>query len=63
LLHMPPSEIGKIAHQAGVKKLILSHHMQRTLGKEKQTLNIIRQYYQGTVVFADDMDVFVPGVR
>jgi len=63
LLHMPPSEIGKIAYQAGIKKLILSHRMQRTLKKEKQTLNAVRQYYQGTVVFADDLDVFVPGVN
>jgi len=62
-LHMPPSEIGKIAHQAGIRKLILSHRMQRTLGKEKQTLDIIKQYYQGTVVFADDLDVFSVGVN
>ncbi|MEE9493695.1 MAG: hypothetical protein V3W04_10010 [Gammaproteobacteria bacterium] len=30
---MPPSEIGKIAATAKVKKLILSHRMLRTLGR------------------------------
>jgi len=58
-LHMPPSEIGKIAQQAAVKKLILSHRMMRTLGTEQQTLSIIRKYYQGPVLFADDMDTFI----
>lgn len=57
-LHMPPSEIGKIAQQAGVKKLILSHRMMRTLGLEQETLRFIRKNYQGSVVFADDMDIF-----
>lgn len=58
-LHMPPSEIGKIAAQAKVKKLILSHRMSRTLGKEveAQTLQAIRRHYSGKVDFADDMCV------
>lgn len=58
-LHMPPSEIGKIATQAQVKQLVLSHRMRRTLSKgvESQTLNAIRQHYQRSVVFAEDMAV------
>ncbi len=59
-LHMPPSEIGKIAAKAGVRHLILSHRMQRTLGKEPQTLRIIRKHYQGPVDFAEDMAMFLP---
>ncbi|RLA19513.1 MAG: MBL fold metallo-hydrolase [Gammaproteobacteria bacterium] len=59
-LHMPPSEIARIAHQAGVKKLILAHRMKRTLGKEQQTLAIIRRHYKGQVIFAEDMDIFKP---
>ncbi|BCG64574.1 MAG: hypothetical protein methR_P2358 [Methyloprofundus sp.] len=59
-LHMPPSEIAQIARQAGVKKLVLSHRMRRTLGKEQETSRIIKQQYQGSLVFANDMDVFVP---
>lgn len=55
-LHMPPSEIGKIAAQAQVKKLVLSHRMTRTLGNdvEAQTLREIRRHYSGKVDFAGD---------
>ena len=54
-LHMPPSEIGKIAKQANVRKLVLSHRMQRTLGKEQETMLNIRKYFAGEVEFADDL--------
>ena len=57
-LHMPPSEIGRIAQQAKVKHLVLSHFMRRTLGREKQTLEQVRKHYQGKVSFAQDMQVF-----
>ena len=57
-LHMPPSEIGKIAGRAGVKALVLSHRMKRTLGKETESLAIIREHYQGPVTFADDLQCF-----
>lgn len=57
-LHMPPSVIGRIAHQAGVKKLILSHRMNRTLGREKITVENIRRFYSGPLEFANDMDCF-----
>jgi ribonuclease BN (tRNA processing enzyme) len=57
-LHMPPSVIGEIASQAHVKKLILSHRMLRTLGKEDQTLSEIRKRYSGPVEFANDLDCF-----
>ncbi len=59
-LHMPPSVIGKIAVQAKVKQLILSHRMQRTLGREAETLKLIRQHYTGPVQFADDLQCFRP---
>jgi len=58
-LHMPPSEIGKIAQQAGVKQLVLSHRMTRTLGTEKQTKRLIRKYYSGPIAFANDLDTFL----
>ena len=54
-LHMPPSEIGRIASEAGVKSLLLSHRMNRTLGREKETLEMVRRNYQGPVTFAEDM--------
>ena len=57
-LHMPPSEIGRIAEKAGVKQLVLSHRMKRTLGKEEESLSIIRDSYDGLVVFANDLQCF-----
>lgn len=57
-LHMPPSEIGRIAAQADVKRLVLSHRMKRTLGKEQQALSIIQKQYKGPVDFANDLQCF-----
>jgi len=57
-LHMPPSVIGQIAAEAHVKKLVLSHRMLRTLGKEDQTLAEIRKRYEGPVEFANDLDCY-----
>jgi len=59
-LHMPPSVIGKIARNSGATHLVLSHRMLRTLGKEDETLTIIRKTYHGTVSFADDLACFQP---
>lgn len=58
-LHMPPSEIGKIASAAEIGKLILSHRMSRTLGREQSTEKEIRRYYSGPLEFANDLDRFV----
>ena len=57
-LHMPPSVIGRIAATAGVKQLVLSHRMLRTLGKEAETRAIIAQHYTGPTEFANDLDCF-----
>ena len=54
-LHMPPSEIGKISAAAEVGKLVLSHRMLRTLGREQETEKEIRRYYSGPLSFADDL--------
>ncbi len=53
-LHMPPSTIGRIAAGARVKKLLLSHHMNRSLARKESSLEIIRKRYQGELVFAQD---------
>jgi ribonuclease BN (tRNA processing enzyme) len=55
---MPPSVIGRIAADAHVKRLVLSHRMLRTLGKEDQTRTEIRKRYAGPVQFADDLGCF-----
>jgi ribonuclease BN (tRNA processing enzyme) len=57
-LHMPPSVIGRIAAAAGVRLLVLSHRMLRTLGRESETRAVIAQVYSGPVTFADDLDCF-----
>ncbi|MGB6688823.1 MAG: MBL fold metallo-hydrolase [Terracidiphilus sp.] len=57
-LHMPPSVIGKIAANAHVKRLILSHRMLRTLGNENETQAEINRSFSGPIVFANDLDCF-----
>ena len=57
-LHMPPSVIGKIAADAHVKQLVLSHRMLRTLGKEKQTQAEVAKSFSGEMKFANDLDCF-----
>jgi ribonuclease BN (tRNA processing enzyme) len=57
-LHMPPSVIGMIAANAHVKRLVLSHRMLRTLGRENETQAEIQRHYSGPVVFANDLDCF-----
>lgn len=55
-LHMPPSMIGRIAGAAGVRHLLLSHRMSRTLGREDESLALIRARYGGPVRLAEDLD-------
>jgi ribonuclease BN (tRNA processing enzyme) len=57
-LHMPPSVIGRIAKTAGVRRVVLSHRMLRTLGRESETRAVIAQVYPGPVMFAEDLDCF-----
>lgn len=57
-LHMPPSVIGQIAQEAHVKRLVLSHRMLRTLGKEEQSQSEIRKRFSGPIAFANDLDCF-----
>lgn len=57
-LHVAPEGIGQVARAARVARLVLSHRMKRTLGKEDETLAGIRRHYAGPVAFADDGDCF-----
>lgn len=59
-LHMPPSVIGAIAAQAGVKRLLLSHRMNRTLGREAESTALVRRHYAGPLQFVDDLQCFRP---
>ena len=57
-LHMPPSVIGEIAAAAKIKQLVLSHRMQRTLGREAESKRQIRKHFAGPVAFAEDGQCF-----
>jgi len=57
-LHMTPNIIGQIAQKAQPKRVILSHRMLRTLGREKETLSQIHRYYKGSVKFANDKSYY-----
>ena len=57
-LHMPASQIGSIAQQAQVKRLLISHRMRRTIGREQQTTKAIRQYYRGPYTFSKDLQCY-----
>ncbi len=60
-LHMKPSRIAQVASEAKVKSLLLSHRMNRTLGYEKQTQEIISKLYQGKIIWAEDlMEIKIP---
>lgn len=53
-LHMTPATIAKIAKQAQVKQLVLSHFMKRTLAIQKESKGIIKQKYRGPIHLATD---------
>ncbi len=59
-LHMPPSEIGKVARQAAVRQLVLSHRMLRTIGVEEESAGVIKHHYAGPLHFAEDLQCFKP---
>lgn len=55
-LHMPPSQIGKLAADADVNMVILSHRMSRTRGRESQSREEVRKAFKGPVLFANDLE-------
>ena len=57
-LHMTPIKIGEIAKNINTQKLVLSHRMNRSLGKETQSKEEIEKNYEGELEFANDLDLF-----
>ncbi|MDO5101315.1 MAG: MBL fold metallo-hydrolase [Lautropia sp.] len=57
-LHMPPSEIGRIAADNGAGALLLSHFMQRTRLVQKQSGQAIQPHFSGPLQFARDGDIY-----
>ena len=60
LLHMKPDTIGKIAGEAKVKKLLLTHMMERSINRQDETVDLIRKNYQGPIIFPHDLESFHP---
>jgi ribonuclease BN (tRNA processing enzyme) len=54
-LHATPSAIGRLAAEAGVHRLLLSHLMARSLAHLDQSLSIVRARYAGPVDVAEDL--------
>ncbi len=54
--HMAPGQIGQIAADAGVRMVILGHRMNRTRGRETLTTQAIEAHYQGSLIFANDLE-------
>jgi ribonuclease BN (tRNA processing enzyme) len=54
-LHATPERIGTLAREAGVKRLVLSHLMARSLADPARNLAEIRAHYSGPIEVARDL--------
>ncbi|MFW6086830.1 MAG: MBL fold metallo-hydrolase, partial [Myxococcota bacterium] len=59
-LHATPSRIGQLAAGAEVGRVVLSHHMGRSLRDREGSEQNIRSQYDGPLQFAEDLDCFAP---
>lgn len=57
-LHATPTYIGELAQQAGVKKLVLSHFMQRSLATQNENVKLIKHAFKGPVLLAQDLTCY-----
>jgi len=55
-LYATPDQLARIAAQADVRILILSHRTNRTRGKESQSRAAIEKLFTGPLIFANDME-------
>jgi hypothetical protein len=51
---------GRFAAQAKIKHLLLAQRVRAVLGKEAETLALIRPHYSGTVDFGSDLLCVTP---
>lgn len=54
-LHAPPSVVGRLAHEAEARKLVLSHFMARSLRDIDTNVELVRSNYKGSVTLAQDL--------
>ena len=55
-LFATPTQIGRVANQAGVRMLILGHRTNRTRGVESQSRAAIEAEYSNPLLFANDLE-------
>lgn len=55
-LHATPVKIGEVAAAAGVKTLLLSHFMARSLADLDKNLALIKTHYTGALLVAEDLN-------
>jgi len=49
-----------MAAQAGIKHLVLSHLMARSLNRLERNKQLIRESYRGPLSVAEDLDCYTP---
>jgi ribonuclease BN (tRNA processing enzyme) len=54
--YAPPSKIGEVAAEAGVRTLILGQRAERTRGKETQSTEAITKNFAKSLIFANDLE-------
>jgi ribonuclease Z len=54
--HSTSQDAGKLAQQAGVKQLVLTHIYQRNVVKEKFLLEEVKRYFSGPVQLVHDLE-------
>lgn len=60
-LHIRPSEIADVAVQSKARRLVLSHHMDRSLRQLDDAKSSIAQQYEGPVIVGEDLMCIVLG--
>jgi ribonuclease BN (tRNA processing enzyme) len=53
--HSTASEVGKVADQAGVKRLVLTHLFPQTKGREKEMVQSVQSGFHGEVIASHDL--------
>lgn len=53
--HCIPSDVGELAHQAGVRKVVLTHLLPVCKGREKEMAEEINDKFSGEVVVSHDL--------
>jgi len=56
-IHATPTDVARIAHESGVKRVVLTHMLPECKGKEEEMLASVRRGYAGEVLLGEDLMV------